>query len=464
MRTFLFLFTEPPTRDALARSRPPGRMILATDQVTAEDRRVFDECIELPPPVDMEETLRSLSAIRADEIVSQTEDGLLPGALLAARRGMRGPRLGGALLTANKWLSRLALARAGVRVPRFALASTAADVRRFADGAFPVVLKPIACTMGRLVTIVGSDIDVGTLVEELRARLQSARDVLRCAAFARLAGLDMGCDPTKQFLVEEFAAGAAIEVDGLVRRGAIECFPAIEQVIARDRPLCFDGYLGPVHVPAAVASARSAVAALDLVDAGFSVELRDDTIIEVNGRLGEDTAFPELFRRLTGVYPILRWIDPGRSCRPAAGCHAVAYQNRYEPGVVRSVHPADGATAAVCAGTPMHASDHPDFCPHLAWAVARDPVDARRAYAIARARVMQVRFDVGPPARERSERSPMAVANAAPTAGPVSPGLPAPRGARSGLRPRTSRSALTGGWGPASPGLPAARLAAGAGA
>jgi hypothetical protein len=33
------------------------------------------------------------------------------------------------------------------------------------------------------------------------------------------------------------------------------------------------------------------------------------------------------------------------------------------------------------------------------------------------------------------------------------PGLPAPRGARSGLRPRTSRSALTGGWGPASPGL-----------
>jgi hypothetical protein len=32
--------------------------------------------------------------------------------------------------------------------------------------------------------------------------------------------------------------------------------------------------------------------------------------------------------------------------------------------------------------------------------------------------------------------------------------LPAPRGARSGLRPRTSRSALTGGWGPASPGLP----------
>jgi proteasome lid subunit RPN8/RPN11 len=35
------------------------------------------------------------------------------------------------------------------------------------------------------------------------------------------------------------------------------------------------------------------------------------------------------------------------------------------------------------------------------------------------------------------------------------PGLPAPRGARSGLRPRTSRSALTGGWGPASPGLPA---------
>jgi hypothetical protein len=34
-------------------------------------------------------------------------------------------------------------------------------------------------------------------------------------------------------------------------------------------------------------------------------------------------------------------------------------------------------------------------------------------------------------------------------------GLPAPRGARSGLRPQTSRSALTGGWGPPAAGLPA---------
>jgi acyl-CoA synthetase (AMP-forming)/AMP-acid ligase II/pimeloyl-ACP methyl ester carboxylesterase len=36
-----------------------------------------------------------------------------------------------------------------------------------------------------------------------------------------------------------------------------------------------------------------------------------------------------------------------------------------------------------------------------------------------------------------------------------SSGLPAPRGARSGLRPQTSRSALTGGWGPPAAGLPA---------
>jgi hypothetical protein len=38
---------------------------------------------------------------------------------------------------------------------------------------------------------------------------------------------------------------------------------------------------------------------------------------------------------------------------------------------------------------------------------------------------------------------------------PSTSGLPAPRGARSGLRPRTSRSALTGGWGPPAAGLPA---------
>jgi hypothetical protein len=44
------------------------------------------------------------------------------------------------------------------------------------------------------------------------------------------------------------------------------------------------------------------------------------------------------------------------------------------------------------------------------------------------------------------------LSDAPPVAG-TSAGLPAPRGARSGLRPQTSRSALTGGWGPPAAGL-----------
>jgi predicted acylesterase/phospholipase RssA len=62
-------------------------------------------------------------------------------------------------------------------------------------------------------------------------------------------------------------------------------------------------------------------------------------------------------------------------------------------------------------------------------------------------------------ARERSERlssgsaSPRDPGDLAGASG-AGPGLPAPRGARSGLRPQTLRSALTGGWGPPAAGLP----------
>src|SRR5206468_3926636 len=107
-------------------------------------------------------------------------------------------------LSVNKPRSRVALRAAGVPVPAFALARDARSVRK-TGMAYPLVLKPVASTLGRGVEKVEGDRDLDAAVERLRARLAHSPDVGRLVAFARLAKVDLGCDPTEEFLVEAFA-------------------------------------------------------------------------------------------------------------------------------------------------------------------------------------------------------------------------------------------------------------------
>lgn len=225
MRTVLFLYTEPPTRRVLARRRPPGRLVLASDALTAEDAAVYDACVPLPPPWALDETLRVLRRLEADLLVVQHEYALLAGSLLARERGLPGPSPEAAHLCTNKWLGRHALGAAGLKVPAFALATTAAEVRRRARRD-PVVLKPVASTMARHVAVVASPRGVEDAVARLRAQLPLAPDVRRLVAFARLARVDPGCDPTRAFLVEEWAEGEAVETDGIVLDGRVDGFGA----------------------------------------------------------------------------------------------------------------------------------------------------------------------------------------------------------------------------------------------
>ena len=160
--TRVFLHTEMPTRRALASRAERGdeKWVLAGDWLTDEDARTFDGVLELPPPEDVEGTVRRLREAEFDSLVIQTEYGLLPGALIAAERGLPGPTPEAAYACTNKWLCRRILSAAGVPVPRFALASSEQDVRRFAER-FPLILKPIASTLGRLVLRVDSAEQIG---------------------------------------------------------------------------------------------------------------------------------------------------------------------------------------------------------------------------------------------------------------------------------------------------------------
>jgi hypothetical protein len=392
LTTYLFLYTEAPTRRAIARARP-GRLVLASDLVTDEDRATWDECVLLPPPDRVEETLGVLDRVRADRVVAQTEYALLVGSLLARQGRLAAPSLEAAHLCTNKWASRLALAAAGVPVPAFSLARTAEDVRR--EGrAFPLVLKPVASCLGRHVVLVRDPADLDDRVDEIRRALPEALDVRRLLAFARATGVDMGCDPTRDFLVEDYALGPALETDGLVWGREVDLFGATEQVVRGSPRFYFEGYLHPADAPGGIeASSRRALEAVGLTDSGFSIEFRGETLIEVNGRLGEDEGFPDLFRAARGVAPIVEWATGERRASPGRERHAIAYANRYEEGTVVSAHAPEGVTLVVGPGSRIEAFGSPEFAPHVAWTLASHPTSSRAAYEAGRRRLEGVRVE-----------------------------------------------------------------------
>jgi hypothetical protein len=385
--THLLLYTDRAIRRSLASWRP-GRTVFASDDVTPEDHAAYDEVVQLPPVADVEATVRVLEGIRADRVFYQTEFGLLPGSILAQRRGLRGPTPAAAHLCVNKAACRVRLAEAGVPQPRFARCASSADVRR-ADLGYPLILKAAASTLGRLVTKVERDAELDDAVASLRARLPSSPDVARLVGFGWAAGIDLGLDPTREFLAESFAKGPPLEADGLVFGDQVDLFGVTEQVVRDGSGFFIEAYLFPADAPGRCAdSARRAIEAVGLADSGFSIEFRGDELIEINGRLGEDDGFPELFRAGLGVYPLEKWLMSDTTPRAIRGHHALAYVNRYERGVVRRIGTVpDGVVVPITVGQRLHDPSDPAYRAHVAYALASHPSSSRSALGPAHARL-----------------------------------------------------------------------------
>jgi biotin carboxylase len=431
MKTLILLYLRPAKhrQEVVARNRTRLadlglRLVCADDEIDPRDGESFDDVIVLPPQEEVGRVHEALLGYAREHpvagVVAQTEAAILPGALLVRSLSLPGMTIEAAHACVNKYESRTTLAGAGVPTPPFRLARTAADVRSFVRSGpgFPVVLKAVASSMSRLVTLVREDAGIGDAVAMVSSGLATFPDVRRLCTFAEAAGIDLGCDPRREFLVEGFAPGAPIETDGIVAGTTPFTFGVTEQVMFP--PPCFyiDGYLFPSDRPEAERArieriSDAALRASGIRDSGFSIEMRAGdagvAVIEVNGRLGQDDGFAELFAPATGCEPIVHTIAMAAGLAPdlvrrPVPPRALAYRCSFVEGTVEAA-PDPSQLAALAAsgiqsglsvtpGTRLHAPPHPEAYPHLAWAIASDPRSSRAAYDRAAAGVSSLEFRI----------------------------------------------------------------------
>ncbi|MEU9304492.1 ATP-grasp domain-containing protein [Streptomyces sp. NPDC048269] len=195
----------------------------------------------------------------------------------------------------DKSVMRAAVAEAGLRTPRFAQATTDAELRAAAERVgFPCVLKPVACS-GSIHVSRADDLDQLT------------------AAFQRLVTdpePDMGKLHEHRVLVEEYVQGPEFSADGYVLESGEVTVVALSRTLLGPEPDFVElGHLTPALVDDTTLKSVEAyvgdvVRAVGITSGPFHCELRlaadGPVLIEIGARLPGDRIV-ELLRLVTGV-------------------------------------------------------------------------------------------------------------------------------------------------------------------
>ncbi|MFJ4815001.1 ATP-grasp domain-containing protein [Streptomyces sp. NPDC088801] len=195
----------------------------------------------------------------------------------------------------DKSVMRAAVAEAGLRTPRFAQATTDAELRAAAERVgFPCVLKPVACS--------------GSI------HVSRADDLVQLtAAFQRLVTdpePDMGKLHEHRVLVEEYVQGPEFSADGYVLESGEVTVVALSRTLLGPEPDFVElGHLTPALVDDATrknveAYVGDVIRAVGITSGPFHCELRltadGPVLIEIGARLPGDRIV-ELLRLVTGV-------------------------------------------------------------------------------------------------------------------------------------------------------------------
>jgi hypothetical protein len=250
----------------------------------------------------------------------------------------------------------------------------------------------------------------------MSAALSKSLDVARLVSFAETGKVDLGCDPGRQFLVESFLEGDMVETDGLVIGDKPFTFGVSEQVQSVDPPFFIEAYLFPADCtdnrPVELVS-NAVIKAIGLGDSGFSIEMRvrgdDMRIIEVNGRLGWDDGFSDLFQVRTHQERILQAQQMALGIRPelirdVSRFAALAYLCCYYDSIVEDLPSREDLALlgrggikfglSTNRGARFFTPPNPEVYPHVAWALAIHPGSSRSAYEIARQALEKLKVSI----------------------------------------------------------------------
>jgi biotin carboxylase len=154
-----------------------------------------------------------------DAIVNVDDDTTVVAAEAATRLGLVSNSVDAARITRSKYLSRLALRRAGLPVPRFRRVSIEADAAVEAKRApYPCVLKPVAQSASRGVIRANDPAEFVHAFERIRAML-----------------IDDGAGQS-QIVVESFIPGPEVALEGLLDRGTLRVLALFDKPDPLDGP------------------------------------------------------------------------------------------------------------------------------------------------------------------------------------------------------------------------------------
>lgn len=308
----LKLYREYLVRSASARARDAGYgLVLINNLQPTWQHEYFDE-IDVVNVFDHELLARAAREIAARHtvvgVLCWDEPLVMPAAELAAEFGVPGLSVPGVQGCRDKYNARTRLTDGGLLQPAFAMTADLADARGAAERiGYPVVVKPRA---------LGASMGVVLARDE-----QELDEAFQVASNASL----VGDEPFRGgAIVEEYAVGPEISIDGAVHKG--EYLPMF---VARKRtgsPPYFEetGHVVDTADPLLddqelMGTLARAHRALDIEDGITHSEVRlterGPLIIEINGRVGGDL-IPFLGKVATGIDPGEVMVDVALGQRP----------------------------------------------------------------------------------------------------------------------------------------------------
>lgn len=202
-----------------------------------------------------------------DAVVAVDDQGVLVGALAAARLGLAHNPPEAVAATRDKAAMRTALAAAGtVRQPTFVIVPAGADVvAAAAEVGFPCVVKPVSLSASRGVIRVDDAAQAAAAGERVRAIVAEATGA--------------GDAP---LVVERYIEGTEVAVEALLRGGRLEVLAVFDKPDPLTGPYFEETlYVTPSRLPTAtqdrvVGAVAAAAAAIGLVEGPVHGELRID--------------------------------------------------------------------------------------------------------------------------------------------------------------------------------------------